>query len=370
MKRFTMIMLVLITSLSFVCASGTAEETKTETKQSASNSGTSGTNAAAAGTSEAEEKEVVYGPKIGVTLYTLRNEYNAIREAHMASGMDEKAAVTEALTETLRRIAAMGYKGYQPNHANTNWWYMDAAELKALNEELGLTIISPHWVTAWDYSDKELAEIFKYLDAVGADGISLDISLAPGYNWFDQMTQSMMSAWVVDVAEKFRYMQDQIRKNGYDLQVGFHAHSLEWIPVDSYGGRYMLDILYDEFGDEILWHFDTSHAVHPNVGLEAIYPFEILGEEGLIKYLWAHGDQYRLIHAKDVDCEGYYTTACGQGDIEWNEVLRAMAFHGLEWLLVEDNSPGSYNRDGWGSIKVSIDYFNEMYISLGLSHPE
>lgn len=320
----------------------------------------------------AEAKETVYGPKIGMTLYTVRNEYNAMREENMKDGMTEKEAVTKALTECLRRIAAMGYKGYQPNHANTNWWLMDAKELKALNEELGLTMISPHWVTAWSYSQKELSDALDYLNEVGATGISLDISFPPNedFVWGQRLTQKMMTDWVDDVIKKVHFMQDEIDKKGYDLRVGFHAHSMEWIPVESYGGRYFLDIMYDEFGDEVDFHFDTSHMVYPNVGMDAIYPYEFPGEEGLIKYLWAHGDQYTMIHAKDVDCEGYWTCACGQGDIEWNEVLRALAHHGVEWMLVEDNSPEKFNRDGFGSIQVSINYFNEMFISLGLTHPE
>lgn len=326
---------------------------------------------AAEAETEAAEEVITYGPKIGMTLYTIRNEYNAMVEENMADGMEEKEAVTVALTECLHRIADMGYKGYQPNHANKNWWLMDASELKALNEELGLTLISPHWVTAWDYSDEELSDALDYLHEAGATGISLDISQPPNdFEWGSRLTQQMMTEWVEDVIVKLHYMEDKIAEKGYDLRVGFHAHSMEWIPVDSYGGRYFLDILYDEFGKDFDLHFDTSHMVYPNVGFDAIYPYDFPGEEGLIKYLWAHGYQYNFIHAKDVDCEGYYTTAVGQGDIEWNEVVRACVASGLEWLLVEDNSPGSYNRDAFGSIKVSIDYLNEMYISLGLTHPE
>ena len=317
-----------------------------------------------------EEAEIVYGPKIGVTLYTLRNEFNAMSQAAMDEGKTEKEAVTIAMTETLERIAAMGYKGYQPNHADTNWFLMDAAELKALNERLGLTCISPHMLTAWDMTDEERTDFLLYLDAIDATGISLDWSCPQGWSFGDRLTQNMMTEWTWTIADKMGWMKDKIAELGLDLKVGFHAHSMEWIPIESEGGRYMLDILYGEYGKDYDWHFDTSHAVYPNVGLDAIYPYEILGEEGLIEYLWAHGDQYNFIHVKDVDCEGYYTTACGQGDIEWNEVLRAFVHHGMEWMLVEDNSPGSYNRDGFGSIQVSIDYFNELYTSLGLAHPE
>ena len=319
-----------------------------------------------------EEAEIVYGPAIGCTLYTVRNEYNAMREEQLAAGATEQEAATYALTECLRRIAAMGYTAYQPNHANTNWYLMDAAELKALNEELGLTCISPHMVTAWSMSDEELTDFLLYLDAIDATGISLDTSSPEeeGWEWGDRITQDMILNWTNQIIEKMTFMRDKIDELGLDLKVGFHAHSYEWIPVEAEGGRYMLDILYGEFGKEFDWHFDTSHMVYPNVGFDAIYPYDFPGEEGLIEYLWAHGNQYNFIHFKDVDCEGYYTTAIGQGDIEWNEVLRACAYHGIQLVLVEDNAPGSYNRDAFGSLQVSINYLNDMYHSLGLTRPD
>ncbi len=321
-------------------------------------------------TETAKERDtIVYGPKIGMTLYTVRNEYNAMRETHLAAGKDEKAAATAALTETLERIAAMGYTAYQPNHTNTNWFLMDAAELRNLNQKLGLRVISPHMLTAWNLGEKELDDFLSYLVEIGADGISLDWTTPPGFVKGEPVTQTMMNIWLEDTYRKLIFMQERIAKNNFTLEVGFHAHSMEWIPVESFGGRYVLDILYERMGRNVLWHFDTSHAVWPEIGLNSYFPYTNLGEEGMIKYLWTHGDQYRMIHAKDVDCEGYYTTACGQGDLKWNRILRALVHHKIEWLFVEDNSPIACNRDGFGSVQVSIDYFRELYISLGLTHP-
>lgn len=84
----------------------------------------------------------------------------------------------------------------------------------------------------------------------------------------------MMEEWVDDVKNKLHWMQDKIAEKGYDLKVGFHAHSMEWIPIEAYGNRYFLDILYSEFGNSVDWHFDTSHMVYPNVGMDAIYPYD------------------------------------------------------------------------------------------------
>lgn len=330
---------------------------------------------------EETETEVTYGPKLGVTLFTLRHKWNEMRDAALAAGKSNQEAATEALTSMLHTIADMGYKGYQPNWQDPNWWDMPAAELKALNEELGLTLISPHWMTAWYCSEEELEWILTYCVEAGATGISLDVnspSSSDGWAVSDKwsrgmpLTAKMMDNWVKHVIEQIHYMQDKIDAMGYHdvLRVGMHTHSLEWIPIQTYGGRYFIDILYDEFGDTVDLHFDTSHAVYPNMGWDAIYPeTSILGVDGLVKYMWQHGDQYSFIHIKDVDIREQHTTAIGQGDIPWNNIIDAAVYTGIEWLLVEDNVPEAHNRDDYQSVQTSINYLNELFITRGLEHP-
>lgn len=226
---------------------------------------------------EETETEVTYGPKLGVTLYTLRHKWNEMRDAALAEGKSNQEAATEALTSMLHTIADMGYKGYQPNWQDPNWWDMPASELKALNEELGLTLISPHWMTAWYCEEEELEWILNYCVEAGATGISLDVNMpssSDGWTVSEKwsngqpLTAKMMDAWVKHVIEQIHYMQDKIDAMGYHdvLRVGMHTHSLEWIPIQTYGGRYFIDILYDEFGDTVDLHFDTSRGV-PQHGL-------------------------------------------------------------------------------------------------------
>lgn len=121
----------------------------------------------------------VYGPVIGITLYTVRNTYNAMYEEQIAAGSTEQEAATYALTSVLHTIADMGYTAYQPNFRNTNWFLMDASELRKLNEELGLLLYSPHWRYVWDYTDEEVSQALDHLHEAGATGITLDSSSAP-----------------------------------------------------------------------------------------------------------------------------------------------------------------------------------------------
>ena len=325
---------------------------------------------------EEPKKEVTYGPKIGVTLYTLRHKWIEMREAALAEGKSDQEAATEAMTSMLHTIADMGFKGYQPNWQDPNWWDMPASELKELNEELGLTLISPHWMTAWYCSEEELEWILNYCVEAGATGISLDVNQPtdPRWSWTNHavVTQKTMTEWVKHVKDQIHYMQDKIDAMGYHdvLRVGMHTHSLEWIPIASYGNRYFIDILYEEFGDTVDLHFDTSHAVYPNVGWEGIYPeTSILGVDGLVKYIWQHGDQYNFIHAKDVDVREQHTTAIGQGNIPWNDIIDACVYNNVQWLLVEDNTPEAHNRDDYQSVQLSINYLNELFITKGLEHP-
>ena len=137
---------------------------------------------------ETAQQEVKYGPKIGVTLYTLRHQWIEMRDAALAEGKSNQEAATEALTSMLHTIADMGFQGYQPNWQDPNRWDMPASELKALKKELGLTLISPHWMTAWYCSDEELEWILNYCVEAGATGISLDVNQPtdPRWSWTNQ----------------------------------------------------------------------------------------------------------------------------------------------------------------------------------------
>ncbi len=370
-KIFLVLLFVLIAS--FVFASGTQEPA---TGKNATAETTTSTQEPAKEAAEEVEEDVKYGPKIGVTLFTLRHKYIEIRDAALAAGKSNQEAATEAVTTILRKIADMGYQGYQINWQDPNWFDMPASELKALNEELGLTMISPHWMTAWYCDEEQLEWIINYCVEAGATGISLDVnhpsSVVENYSGMP-LTATMMDKWVKYVINQIHYMQDKIEEMGYSdvLKVGMHTHSLEWIPVETYGNRYFIDILYSEFGDSVDLHFDTSHAVYPNFGWDAIYPeTHILGVDGLVKYMWQHGDQYNLLHVKDIDIREEHTTAIGQGDIPWNNIIDAVVYNNIEWILVEDNTPEAHNRDDYQSVQTSINYLNELFITRGLAHPE
>ena len=83
-------------------------------------------------------------------------------------------------------------------------------------------------------------------------------------------------------------------------------------------------------------------------------------------YFTGHGDQFtKYLHLKDADFETGYPTAIGQGDIEWNALFPLFNTFGVEWLIVENDHPEYLNRDGFEDAKVTMDYLQALYQSLG-----
>ena len=171
---------------------------------------------------EAETAEVVQGPKVGIILYTMRNDMAAAIEEKVAAGTAEADAQKEVLFDTMERIAEMGYQGVQM----TTFYSVPAAELKAKADELGLTLLPPHWANV-NWTDEEWTANLQYLADAGIPGLLLASSSIPGRDRSDTspITQAQLVSWRDSLVETLKAMQAQIEKNGQDLFVGYHSHS-------------------------------------------------------------------------------------------------------------------------------------------------
>lgn len=319
----------------------------------------------------AEEVEAtVYGPKIGVDLFNFDTEFAAMSEAYIAEGMSEQEAHAQATRDLLVAVAEMGYEGVQ----YTRWfeWYdIDAAELKALCEELGLEQLAPHFGIYVNWTEEEWPEWLAYLEACGINGITMDLnmpfSIAGGMD--NQITQDHLAQWAEQTIAQLQYLFDHYETYGYeDFVVGYHPHSWEFVRIREYGFRNLVEIIYDTFGDSVILDIDTAWAAisHPDGRLTHPWEDAALGEEGLVQYLWENGNMFPWIRLEDVNMETGYSAPIGQGDLEWDEIISAAVAHDCEWLIVQDHDEEQYNRNIFESLQCSIDYLNEMYKSLGL----
>lgn len=114
---------------------------------------------------EAETAEVVQGPKVGIILYTMRNDMSAAIEEKVAAGTAEADSAEGSPVCTMERIAEMGYQGVQM----TTFYSVPAAELKAKADELGLTLLPPHWANV-NWTDEEWTANLQYLADAGIPG--------------------------------------------------------------------------------------------------------------------------------------------------------------------------------------------------------
>lgn len=335
MKKFAAILLAMLMLFS---ASALAEEAATETP------------------------EVVQGPKVGIILYTMRNDMSAAIEEKVAAGTAEADAQKEVLFDTMERIAEMGYQGVQM----TTFYSVPAAELKAKADELGLTLLPPHWANV-NWTDEEWTANLQYLADAGIPGLLLASSSIPDRDRSDTspITQAQLVSWRDSLVETLKAMQAQIEKNGQDLFVGYHSHSNEVIPIEAISMNVM-DALYAEFGDSVPLELDIAWAAWPNSGVDRYLPYQPMRSEGLAEYFMKHGNQFtKYLHLKDVDFETGEPTAIGQGDLEWNELFPIFNMYDVEWVIVENDRPESFNRDGFQDAQVSINYLKDLYQSLG-----
>lgn len=311
---------------------------------------------------EAETAEVVQGPKVGIILYTMRNDMAAAIEEKVAAGTAEADAQKEVLFDAMERIAEMGYQGVQM----TTFYSVPAAELKAKADELGLTLLPPHWANV-NWTDEEWTTNLQYLVDAGIPGLILASSSIPDRDRSDTspITQAELENWCTSLTETLKAMQAQIEKNSHDLFISYHSHSNEVIPIESINMN-ILDALYAEFGDAVPLELDIAWAAWPNSGADRYLPYQPMRSEGVAEYFMKRGNQYtKYLHLKDVDFETGEPIAIGQGDLEWNELFPIFNMYDVEWVIVENDRPESFNRDGFQDAQVTINYLKDLYQTLG-----
>ena len=311
---------------------------------------------------ETAETEPVYGPKVGVILYNMRTDMSAMIEEKVAAGTSQADAEKEVLFETIDRLAAMGYQGVQM----TTFYSVPAAELKAKCEEVGIELLPPHWARA-QWTDEEWATNLQYLADAGIPGLILASSSIPNRDWgtTTPITQNDMEAWLVSLTDTLSSMQAKIEESGLDLFISYHSHSNELITINSINMN-LMDALWAEFGDSVPLELDLAWAAFPNSGLDRFWPHEPLYSDGLAAYFAERGYQYTdYLHLKDVDFESGSPIAIGQGDIEWNEIFPVINQFDVEWVIVENDNPSTFNRDGFEDAEVSINYLKALYQTLG-----
>ncbi len=235
----------------------------------------------------------------------------------------------EGIYESLKKIKQAGYDAVQTSGLGP----IDDHELKAMTDELGLTICATH---------------------VGYDDLKdrLDAVIAQHKLWnCKYVGLGAMPFKYKDSAEGFKTFAreaSQIAKalNESGLKFIYHNHSFEFVRFDGVCG---MDILLNECAPEVGFEIDTYWVQH--------------GGADPIQWIRKVKGRMDVVHFKDMVVEkadiwvAQAMAEVGEGNLNWQGIIEACKETGVKWAAVEQDV---CKRDPFESLAMSRQYLKKM----------
>ena len=224
----------------------------------------------------------------GIQLYTLRN-------------------ADESLPALLERVADAGFEGVEFAY---RIYDADPEAIRRTLDETGLDAASAHVPIERLEDDTEATvDLFRSFGVETLTVPSLD----------EDCFQSR--AAVEEAADRLESIADEL--NTYDLDLGYHNHTHEFVDLD---GQFALEVLFEETGGDVRPQIDVCHAAR--AGAEPVALLRRLGD-------------VRQVHVADADLESSTPVAIGEGDLDFDAISTAFHEVGGEWAFYEyeDDDP-------------------------------
>lgn len=232
---------------------------------------------------------------------------------------------SEDFVGTLKKVAEIGYEGVELAGAPE----MSASELKKLMDDLGLKMAGAH--VGKDDLTVNLKATADYYQELGCKYL-----VTSGLVQGDQKTED---GWK-EGAKVFEEVGQNCKELG--MAFAYHNHSFEFV---QFGGKYALDILYEESDPELVKaEVDLYWVQH--------------GNEDPTAFMKRHGARAPLIHVKDMDdSEDRTFTEVGTGIIDFPAAFEVCEATAAEWYIVEQDR---CNMPSVESAKVSFQGMQKM----------
>lgn len=255
--------------------------------------------------------------QVAIQLYTLRN--------HLKS--------REAIDETLRKVAAIGYPAVQIS-GMPNPWPVTEGEFVALAARHGLTICATH-EPALDIVNEPL-KVVERLKKLGCKHTAY-----PHPRDVDFSSVESVTAWIASLGRAGAVLA------AHGLTLSYHNHQVEFIKV---GGKIILERIFDET--------DPAHLQ----GEPDTYWVQVGGGDP-VRWCERLAGRLPLLHLKDYEVRPDKTVGfceIGRGVLDFPRIVAAADRAGCEWFIVEqDQCPG----DEFDSIRQSFDYIQAHLVS-------
>lgn len=256
--------------------------------------------------------------KIGIQLYTLRNE------------------LPKDVRGVIAKVAKAGYNQAETFGFNkqSGFWGLNAKQFNDLLKQNGLTTPSGHYDCNSFFRNGNMEDINAYIDVAHATGQKYII--VPSLN------ESL-----IKTKEDFKRVADNLNKLGKilgkeGLKAGYHNHNFEWKPVD--GTTFYDTLLADT--DPALVHMEMDIYWVVRAGQN---PDEIFRK---------HKGRFALIHVKDRDKSNPdITTEVGKGDINFKKIIPDAKAAGVKYFIMEQEN--FTNIDPFLSITESANYMKK-----------
>jgi sugar phosphate isomerase/epimerase len=220
---------------------------------------------------------------------------------------------------TLRRVAALGYKGVE----FAGYGDLSAQAMAALLAETGLRAASTHIGLA-ELTGERLGTSIEYCRAIGCPSIILP--------WLAPELRTLES--IQTLAPQLNAIGQRCLDAG--ISFGYHNHDFEFIDID---GRTWLDHLLEATNPalvkielDVYWAAYTGHD-----------PLALLNRLG---------ERVALIHCKDMATD-HSMTEVGKGILDMQEIISFAQQRNL-WAVVEHDHP---TLPSLQSARVSLEYF-------------
>ncbi|MDW8206536.1 MAG: sugar phosphate isomerase/epimerase [Chloroherpetonaceae bacterium] len=260
------------------------------------------------------------GLRLAVQMYTVRAFTQTARD----------------LERSLRRIREIGYEGVQWSAVGATGGPqppVSMAEARRMLEDNGLRCVATH--RGWDDLVARTGEEIAAHRTLGCDFVAIG-SLpgryqergAAGYQQFLQEAAPVIAA---------------LKEAG--LRFGYHHHAQEFARIGP-GRRTLFDLLVAEGGADLMLEVDTYWAVHAGVD-----PAWLIARcRGRVP----------VVHLKDREVVGAEPVMApvGEGNLNWDAILRACQQAGVEWYAVEQDV---CRRDPFDCLRSSFEFLAGRY---------
>jgi sugar phosphate isomerase/epimerase len=263
--------------------------------------------------------------RIGLQLYTVRD------------------AMKTDFEGTIAKVAATGYKEVE----FAGYFDHSPKDVRAILGKNGLTAPSAH--VSYDLVEKKWPETLEAAKIVGHSYI-----ICP---WIDEKQRAEPGGWK-RAADLFNRAGEVSQKAG--IQFGYHNHSFEFDPADSFGGKLPYDFLLAEMDPAFV-----------TMELDLCW-ISVAGKDPLA-YFEKYPGRFPLVHVKDwvkdaSSSSGYQGAMgqsvkyggrmadVGQGSIDWKNLFAHAGEAGIKHYFVENDDP----KSAFDDIKISYTYLRDL----------